>query len=358
MDYSSFSEYFTNKTVLVTGHTGFKGSWLCIWLLELGANVVGFALDPRTERDNYVISHLEKKMIDIRGDIRDKAKVDSVFKKYRPEIVFHLAAQPLVRYSYQFPKETYEINVMGTINILENVRISDRCNIGVFITTDKCYENREQEKGYKESDPMGGYDPYSSSKGACELAISSWRNSFFNAVDFNQHLKAIVSVRAGNVVGGGDWAEGRLIPDCVKAIEKDGLIEIRYPNSTRPWLFVLEPLAGYLLLAERLGNDPVGYSGAWNFGPEPNSAITVLALAKMVVEYFGKGSIKDISEGNHPHEARLLSLDISKAERELGWMPSLSIEDRIRFTIEWYKNYSSRDMYEFCRQQIAKFIEI
>lgn len=218
-----FDGFYKGKKVLVTGHTGFKGSWLSIWLEAMGAEVIGFSLDPYSERDNFVLSEISSKIIDIRGDIRDKNTLTEVFSKYRPEIVFHLAAQPLVRLSYDIPLETYEVNVMGTINVLEAIRVTDSVKVGVMITTDKCYENKEQIWGYRENEPMGGYDPYSSSKGAAEIAISSWRNSFFNPRNYNVHGKSIASARAGNVIGGGDWALDRIIPDCIRAIEAQKL---------------------------------------------------------------------------------------------------------------------------------------
>ena len=239
-----FNGFFRGKKVLVTGHTGFKGSWLSIWLHELGAEVIGVSLDPFSERDNFVLSGIGAKIkADIRADIRDGQKMKEIFAEHKPEIVFHLAAQPLVRLSYKKPVETYETNVMGTIHILEAIRATDSVKVGVMITTDKCYENKEQLRGYKEDDPFGGYDPYSSSKGACEVVIQSWRRSFFNPNQFEKHGKSIASARAGNVIGGGDWALDRIIPDCIKALEADRVIDIRSPKSVRPWEHVLEPLS-------------------------------------------------------------------------------------------------------------------
>lgn len=350
-----FKSIYRNKKVLITGHTGFKGSWLSIWLLELGAEVIGYALDPYTERDNFVLTGLSDKMTDIRGDIRDKKKLREVFQTYKPEFVFHLAAQPLVRFSYEFPVETYEINVMGTINIMEEIRNTPSVKVGVLITTDKCYENKEQIWGYKETDSLGGYDPYSSSKGACEIAINSWRNSFFNPKDFHKHQKAIASARAGNVIGGGDWSVDRIIPDCIRAIEKNENIEIRNPIAIRPWEHVLEPLGGYLLLGQKMREEPGKYCEAWNFGPEFGSIITVWEVAEKVKTEFGKGVLKDVSNSNDLHEANLLALDISKARFKLGWKPVLNIDETIRITVDWYLNYSNSEVYKLCVRQINEF---
>lgn len=275
---------FKGKRVLVTGHTGFKGSWLSIWLHSLGAHVIGYALDPATERDNFVLSGIGKKITaDIRGDLSDVTRLHELFDTYQPEIVFHLAAQPLVRLSYECPVETYQTNVMGTIHVLEEIRRCSATRVGIMITTDKCYENREQWWGYREEDAMGGYDPYSSSKGAAELAISSWRRSFMNPQEYARHGKSIASVRAGNVVGGGDWAQDRIVPDCIRALESNRPIEIRSPKSVRPWQHVLEPLSGYLTLAARMLVDPVTYCEGWNFGPNLDSIVPVWEVATIVL---------------------------------------------------------------------------
>ena len=350
-----FNNVYKGKTVLVTGHTGFKGSWLSIWLHELGAKVIGYALDPYTERDNFVLSKIGEKIVDIRGDIRDKSKLEEVFNIYQPEFVFHLAAQPLVRLSYENPVETYEINVMGTINVLEAIRKTKTTKVGIMITTDKCYDNKEQLWGYRESDPLGGYDPYSSSKGAVEIAINSWRLSFFNPEEFEKHGKSIASVRAGNVIGGGDWAKDRIIPDCIKAIEAGIPIEIRSPKSVRPWEHVLEPLSGYLMLGERMYNNPVEYAEAWNFGPEISSIIPVWDIAQSVIKNYGVGDLRDVSDANAVHEAKLLALDISKARFKLGWVPTLDIDETIKYTVDWYKDYNNTEVYELCKQQITDF---
>lgn len=348
--------FYKGKKVLVTGHTGFKGSWLTIWLNELGAEVIGYALDPFSSDDNFVLSKVSDRIVDIRGDVRDKNKLDEVFKKYKPDIVFHLAAQPLVRLSYDIPVETYEVNVLGTINVLECIRRTEETKIGIMITTDKCYENKEQIWGYRENEPMGGYDPYSSSKGAAEIAINSWRRSFFNPSKVESHGKAIASVRAGNVIGGGDWAKDRIIPDCIKALEEDKAIEIRSPKSIRPWEHVLEPLSGYLLLGQKLYNNPTLYAEGWNFGPELDSIVTVWDIAQKVIKNYGSGKLLDVSDSDDLHEAKLLALDVAKARFKLGWRPRLNIDQTVKLTVDWYRLYKTVDVYDLCVDQINTFI--
>lgn len=354
----NFNNIYKGKRILVTGHTGFKGSWLSIWLRELGAEVIGYSLEPYTEKDNFVLSHLSEKIVDIRGDIRDRKHLRKVFDKYQPEIVFHLAAQPLVRISYDIPVETYETNLMGTINILEEIRNCENTKIGIMITTDKCYENKEQIWGYRENEAFGGYDPYSSSKGACEIAIQSWRNSFFNPKDYEKHGKSIASVRAGNVIGGGDWAKDRIVPDCIRALEEGKDIEIRSPRSIRPWEHVLEPLSGYLLLGQKMMENPINYCEGWNFGPNLDAIVNVWEVAEKIVKNYGKGNLKDISDPNALHEAKLLLLDITKSRFELGWKPTLTIDESIELTVEWYKRYINEDVYKLCIEQINKFSEL
>lgn len=351
---------FCGKRVLVTGHTGFKGSWLSIWLHAMGAKVIGVALDPATDRDNFVLSGIGEKIdADIRADIRDRQKMQDIFNEYQPEVVFHLAAQPLVRLSYDIPVETYEANVMGTIHIMEAIRHTDSVRAAVMITTDKCYENREQIWGYRENEPMGGYDPYSSSKGAAEIAISSWRRSFFNPADYGtKHHVSIASVRAGNVVGGGDWAKDRIVPDCIRALEADQTIEIRSPKAIRPWQHVLEPLSGYLLLAAKMLEEPTRYCEGWNFGPRTESVTPVWDVATMITKYYGKGELKDVSDPNALHEANLLMLDISKAHALLGWEPRTNIEQCCQLTADWYKRYRTENVYDLCREQIDTFLSI
>ena len=354
----NYNHFFLNKKVLITGHTGFKGSWLSIWLHELGAEVVGISLAPFSDRDNFVLSGIGKKIkADIRADIRDGQKMKSIFDEYKPEIVFHLAAQPLVRLSYDKPVETYETNVMGTINILEAIRATNSVKVGVMITTDKCYDNKEQAHGYREDDPFGGYDPYSSSKGACEIAIQSWRRSFFNPEQFEKHGKAIASARAGNVIGGGDWSQDRIIPDCIRAIEAGKPIEIRSPKSIRPWEHVLEPLAGYMLLAQKMWEHPTKYCEGWNFGPEAESISTVWEVATELVKNFGNGELKVSSDPNATHEAKFLMLDITKAKTRLGWKPQLNMQQCIELVADWYKRYKNENVYELCLEEIEKFLK-
>lgn len=348
--------FWKGKRVLITGHTGFKGSWLSILLQRAGAKVIGYALEPNTRDDNFTLSGIDEMIVDIRNDIRDLDSLSMVFDKYKPEIVFHLAAQPLVRISYEKPRETYDVNVMGTMNVLECIRHCIDTKIGILITTDKCYDNKEQLWGYRENDPLGGYDPYSSSKACAEILISSYRNSFFNPKDYAIHGKAIASTRAGNVIGGGDWAKDRIVPDCIRAIQAGKPIEIRNPGAVRPFQHVLEPLFGYIMLAEKLYNEPIKYASSWNFGPELNSVDTVKSIAEKIINEFGKGTLKDSRDCKAPHEANLLLLDITKAKTLLGWKPRLDISHTIKLTVDWYKKYRQQDVYQLCLEQIDEYM--
>ena len=353
-----FNNFYRGKKVLITGHTGFKGSWLSIWLHELGAEVVGVSLDPSTDKDNFVLSGIGKKIkADIREDIRNGQKMKDIFAEYQPEIVFHLAAQPLVRLSYEQPVETYDINVMGTIHVMEAIRFTPSVKVGVMITTDKCYDNKEQLQGYKETDPFGGYDPYSSSKGACEIAIQSWRRSFFNPLDYGKsHTVSIASVRAGNVIGGGDWSKDRIIPDCIRAIESDGIINIRSPKAVRPWEHVLEPLSGYMRLAHLMWNSPTEYCEGWNFGPKDDSVSTVWDVVTELVKNFDTCEIKDVSNPTDFHEANLLMLDVTKAKERLDWSPRMKMNQCVSLVADWYKKYKTEDVYNLCINEIRQFL--
>ncbi len=346
---------YRNKRVLITGHTGFKGSWLAVWLLQLGADVIGLALEPKTEKDNFVLTKLSSKIKDYRIDIRNKHDLFGVFNKEKPNIVFHLAAQPLVLESYDDPLTTFETNTQGTANVLEAIRQTDSVEIGIFITTDKVYENKEWIWPYREDEPLGGYDPYSASKGAAELIISSYRNSFFNPDNYQKHTKAIASVRAGNVIGGGDWSDNRLVPDCIKSLGNNETIIIRNPKAVRPWQHVLEPLGGYLLLGAKMLENPVRYSQAWNFGPEPENIVTVETMVNKLIKEYGSGKWIDKSGNNAPHEANLLALDINKAKYELGWRPVLNLDETINYTVDWYKRYKSESVMELCVEQIEAY---
>ena len=350
-----FDSIYKNKTVLITGHTGFKGSWLILWLLSMGAKVIGYSKNIPTKPSHYelIIDNAElrrknekeennSQLISVFGDIRDSKKLDEVFEKYKPDIVFHLAAQPLVRYSYEHPIETYETNVIGTLKVFEVCKKYSVKAI-VNITSDKCYENKEWVWGYRESDPMGGYDPYSSSKGCAELLTSSYRNSYFNLSNYEKtHNTLLASCRAGNVIGGGDWAEDRLIPDIVKATSKGEKVTIRNPQATRPWQHVLEPLSGYLLIGQKLLEGKKEFAESWNFGPLEEGNITVEQVIKTCKKYWKKINHQPSTINhklNNSHEANFLRLDCSKAYFKLGWKPVWNSEIIFEKSIEWYKEF-------------------
>ena len=330
--------FWRNKKVLVTGHTGFKGSWLCLWLLKMGAKVSGISLEPESPKNLFDSLKIKQELNHIICDIRDKENLRNHLKKINPEIIFHLAAQPLVLTSYIKPVETWEVNVIGTINLLDCVRKNKTECIAILITTDKVYKNEEWIHGYRENDMLGGYDPYSSSKAAAEIAIESWRLSFFNPKDSipNSNFFAFSSARAGNVIGGGDWSKNRIIPDIVNALYKKKEIIIRNPLSTRPWQHVIEPLAGYLRLAERLYSNPSKYSSAYNFGPYIKSNKTVQSLVEESLKEW-HGEFKLSKEKIVPHEAKMLNLIIEKAIKELDWEPFWDFSNTIKKTINWYK---------------------
>jgi len=354
-----FNEIFKDKTIFVTGHTGFIGSWLTEWLCELDANVIGYSLEPPTVPSLFDTLGLEKRITHIIGDINDSKNLQDVIEKHSPEIAFHLAAQPLVKTSYDAPKKTIQTNVMGTVNLLESIRDASSVKICVVITSDKCYQNRELSYAYKETDPMGGYDPYSASKGATELVISSYRNSFFNTQNFGAHETSLSTSRTGNVIGGGDWAENRLVPDCVKALSKNEKISIRNPNAIRPWQYVLEPISGLLCLTQKMYNDPIKYAQPWNFGPLiTNPHVKVNELISEIITNWGSGNWIDSSDKNEPHEANLLMLDSSKAINNLDWHPVYSIKESISETVGWYKEFykNHENMEEFTKNQILNYV--
>jgi len=351
-------EFWKGKSVLVTGHTGFKGSWLCLWLQELGASVVGISLDPPTDPNLYEQAGIADNMLSLRQDIRDGEKLVAMIDEYQPEVVFHLAAQPLVRYSYREPVETYATNVMGTLHVLEGMRQAKSVRAAVMITTDKCYENREWDWGYRENEAMGGYDPYSSSKGCAELLIASYRNSYFNVSRFAEHKTALASARAGNVIGGGDWAEDRLIPEIIRAFEKNQIVKIRNPHAIRPWQHVLEPLCGYIELAERLYSEGSPWAEAWNFGPNEEDARPVEWIVNEICQYWSDNASWEKDKGEHPHEAHYLKLDCSKAHARLQWWPRWSLKDALQKIVDWHKAHNSGEpASELCRQQIRAYMK-
>jgi CDP-glucose 4,6-dehydratase len=332
---------FNNKRVFITGHTGFKGSWLGYWMHLLGAVVKGLALAPNTEPNLFKGLHLEEKIESIIGDINDLDNLREAIISFQPDFVFHLAAQPLVRRSYRNTIDTFQTNVIGTANVLEALRWLEKPCVCVCITTDKVYHNNEWIYPYRENDQLGGYDPYSASKSAAEIIIASYVSSFFNPNNVSKHKKAIASARAGNVIGGGDWSEDRLLPDIVKALSGTTDIYIRNPGAVRPWQHVMEPLVGYMMLALRLSEDATKYSGAWNFGPYNQDNLSVIHLANAAVEMWGSGNLTISNDLNAVHEAHLLRLDISKAISELKWTPKMDATLAIKRTIDWYKRFYS-----------------
>ncbi len=334
---SLFSGIYKSKTVLVTGHTGFKGSWLVYWLSQMGANVIGYSLDAPTEPNHITL--LDLNITSVIGDIRDSNKLNSTFEEYKPDIVFHLAAQALVRFSYENPIETYETNVMGTLKVFEACR---KVNVKaiVNITSDKAYENKEWIWGYRENDPMGGYDPYSSSKGCADLLANSYRNSYFNLNEYKQtHNTLLASCRAGNVIGGGDWAQDRLMTDIMLSVAQGQKVSIRNPDATRPWQHVLEPLSGYLNIGQKLLEEKVKFADAWNFGPADEGSIGVEEVVKHVKQHWNKIDYEVKQDINEPHEANLLKLDCSKAHTVLKWKNVWESNTTFKKTVNWYKSY-------------------
>ncbi len=350
------ASFWKGKRVLITGHTGFKGSWLSLWLQELGAELIGLSLDPPSSPNLYEQANISDGMISLRVDIRNLDEIKLLFIEYQPEIVFHLAAQALVRYSYDEPVETYAVNVMGTLHILEAIRAVQSVRAAVMVTTDKCYDNKEWEWGYRENEPMGGHDPYSSSKGCAELLIASYRDSYFPVQKYAQHQTAVASVRAGNVIGGGDWAKNRLIPDILRAFEEKKSVIVRNPGATRPWQHVLEPLSGYLVLAQKLYEKTGEYSEAWNFGPYDMSVKPVdWILNKMVSKW--EGASWKLDKSVHPYEAGFLKLDISKAETKLDWHPIWGLEHALTKIIQWHKAWvKKKNMQKICLDEIKEYM--
>lgn len=351
-------EFWRGKKVFITGHTGFKGSWLSLWLSSLEAIVTGYALTPPTQPSLFELCNIDQLITSVIGDVRDSEKLRQVMQEVQPEIVIHMAAQPLVRESYKNPVDTYGINLMGTINLLESVRHCPSVKAVVNVTTDKCYENKEWIWSYRENEPMGGYDPYSNSKACSELVTSSYRNSFFHPNDYDKHGVAVASARAGNVIGGGDWAADRLIPDCINALLENKKIMIRNPNAIRPWQHVLEPLSGYLILAEKLYKEGVSFAEGWNFGPDDNDAKPVEWIVQKMCEHWGEGAAYEIDSGTHPHEAHYLKLDCSKAKMRLNWLPKWKLEYTLENIIDWVQAYNEKaDMCTICLQQIDDYMK-
>lgn len=349
-----FDQVYRQKKVVVTGHTGFKGSWLSLWLLNLGAQVRGYALELPTQPNHYEISHLD--MESILGDIRDRERLTQVIQSWKPDIAFHLAAQSLVIRSYQDPVETFETNLMGTVNLLEACRRSTSVRAVVNVTSDKCYENDERAQGYKEGDPMGGHDPYSASKGCAELATTSYKRSFFSSEGYGEiHNTLIASVRAGNIVGGGDWGENRLVPDLVRAAERNERAIIRHPDSVRPWQHVLEPLSGYLLLGQYLLEGKREFSGPWNFGSDEEDHLTVLEVAKELQKSWPKIDFETRPQSKGPHEATLLKLDCSKARAGLEWRTLWKGSRMFQKTAEWYRAFYDAGQV-LSSEQLARYV--
>lgn len=352
-----FDAFYRDKAVFVTGHTGFKGAWLTAWLHNLGARVIGYALPPE-ENSLFSVAGLSKRITHIEGDIRDQELLTRAMSDHKPQIVFHLAAQALVRPSYRLPRETFDVNVMGTVTLLDAVRATPSVRVCQIVTSDKCYDNREWVYAYRENDPMGGHDPYSASKGAAELAVRSYRDSFFSTAG----SQAIASVRAGNVIGGGDWSVDRIVPDCIRALSSGARPQIRSPNAIRPWQHVLEPLGGYLSLGQAMWRSPEKYSDAWNFGPMSAGNVSVRNIVELVVNEWGSGGWDDVSVSHNAslHEATFLKLDCTKANTLLRWRPIYSVEESVTQTVEWYRHHhvagKSFPAYEFTVSQIESYM--
>lgn len=356
VNYYTLTSFYKGKKVFITGHTGFKGSWLCLLLSKMGADITGYALEPPTNPSLFEQANIENDIAHIIGDVRDLDHLTRAVSEAKAEIVIHMAAQPLVRESYKIPVETYSINVMGTVNLLEAVRQIRGVKAVVNVTTDKCYENKEWHWGYRETEPMGGFDPYSNSKGCSELVTASYRNSYFNPNKYMEHGVAIGSARAGNVIGGGDWAYDRLIPDFIRSIIRGEKVKIRSPYAIRPWQHVLEPLTGYLALAKALYDNGPTFAEGWNFGPDDRDAKNVEWITQRICQLWGNGANFEIDTKPQPHEANYLKLDCSKAKAELGWIPVWNIEQTLESIVEWTKAYlDERDLKDVCNNQIEDY---
>lgn len=358
-----FLDAFERKVVLVTGHTGFKGAWLTVWLRRLGAQVVGYSLAPPTSPNLFDACNLANSIDHTIGDIRNADTLKDLFQRYKPDFVFHLAAQPLVRESYRSPHETFDVNVMGTVALLDAVRALQRPCIVVAVTTDKCYENREWVYGYRETDPLGGHDPYSASKAAMEIAVASYRRSFFPPDEIARHGVRLASARAGNVIGGGDWSQDRIVPDAIRALQQGRVLEVRHPTSIRPWQHVLEPLSGYLWLAAKMSTAGGEHlATGWNFGPSPTENYTVGELADAIVKTWGSGGWLSPEKADISHEAGQLRLCIDKARTELGWLPVWDFMTTVGRTVRWYYRLldtpTMTHTYEACLDDLSAYEDV
>jgi CDP-glucose 4,6-dehydratase len=353
------AQFWRGRRVLITGHTGFKGGWLTLWLEAMGAKVAGYSLPAPTDPSLCDAARIEESIVSTRNDVRDLGALQKCLLEFGPELVFHLAAQALVRPSYQDPVGTYATNIMGTVNLLEAVRHCPGVKSVVVVTSDKCYENKERQEGYREDEAMGGYDPYSNSKGCAELVTSAYRRSFFNPAEYDRHGVGIASGRAGNVIGGGDWAADRLVPDIVRAIIAGSPVRIRNPDAIRPWQHVLEPLNGYLVLAKRLYEEGLEFSGGWNFGPADDDTMPVERIVDRFTGLWGDGARWERDGRDHPHEATYLKLDCSKARSLLGWRPKLRVDMALAWTADWYKAWrNGEDMRALSLRQISTYSEL